>query len=137
MPEAKDGGWSTYHPSKKLWIWSTVSSSLLTMVVGFTVGGWTTPGGSEVLAEQAVRKARAELISEICVHKFVSAANADENLKELKSKSVWEQDDFIANGGWATVAGLSEPVPKAVDACADALMDLKELPLKGEVRTSS
>ncbi|WEX90940.1 hypothetical protein PZN02_004523 [Sinorhizobium garamanticum] len=137
MSEINESGWSTYRPTKTVWFWSTVGASILTMVVGFTWGGWTTAGGAALMTDQAVRSARAELISDICVHNFASAANATENLKELKSKSSWEQDDFIENGGWAMVTGLSKPVPDAADTCADALVKLKELPSVAEAETSS
>lgn len=137
MTEFKSGTWSEYQPTKKVWFWSTIGASLLTMVVGFTFGGWMTAGGASVMADQAVRTARAGLISNICVHNFVSAANAADNLKELKSKSSWERDDFITDGGWASVDGLVAPVPNAADACAKALIDLKELPIVVEEPPSS
>jgi hypothetical protein len=114
-----------------------VGASILTMLVGFTWGGWTTAGRAALTTDRAVRLARAELISDICVHNFVSAVDAADNLKELKAKSSWEQDDYIENGGWAIIAGLSKPVPDAVDTCAEALVDLKELPSVAEAETSS
>lgn len=129
MTEGKSETWSEYRPTKKAWFWSVVGASLLTMVLGFTFGGWMTAGGASVIRDQAVRTARAELISNICVHNFVSAANAADNLKELKSKSSWERDDFITDGGWASIDGLVSPVPNAADSCAKALIDLKELPI--------
>lgn len=137
MSETYDRNWSTYRPTKSVWFWSMVGASILTMVVGFTWGGWTTAGRATLMTDRAVRLARAELISDICVHNFVSAVDAADNLKELKSKSSWEQDDFIVNGGWAMVAGLSKPVPNAADTCADALVEMKELPSVAEVESSS
>ncbi|MGK9283182.1 hypothetical protein [Sinorhizobium meliloti] len=137
MAETNDSGWAAYRPSKSVWFWSVVGSSILTMVVGFTWGGWTTAGRAGTMADLAVRQARAELISNVCVHNFVSAPDAAQNLVELKSKSSWEQDNFIEKGGWAVVAGLSKPVPDAADTCADALVSLEELPSLSEVETSS
>ena len=136
MSEANESGWSAYRPTKTVWFWSIVGASIATMIVGFTWGGWTTGGRATLMADLAVRQARAELISDICVHNFASAADAAENLKQLKSKSSWEQDDFIKNGGWAMVAGLSKPVPDAADTCADTLVNLKELPSVAEAETS-
>ena len=137
MAETNDSGWAAYRPSKSVWFWSVVGSSILTMVVGFTWGGWTTAGRAGTMADLAVRQARAVLISNVCVHNFVSAPDAAQNLVELKSKSSWEQDNFIEEGGWAVVAGLSKPVPDAADTCADALVSLEELPSLSEVETSS
>ncbi|MGK9287028.1 hypothetical protein [Sinorhizobium meliloti] len=137
MTETSDRGWAAYQPSKTVWFWSVVGSSILTMVVGFTWGGWTTAGRAGTMADLAVRQARAELISNVCVHNFVSAPNAAQNLVDLKSKSSWEQDNFIEEGGWAVVAGLSKPVPDAADTCADALVNLEELPSLSGAETSS
>ncbi|MFQ6180376.1 hypothetical protein ACLMJV_00230 [Sinorhizobium meliloti] len=137
MAETNDSGWAAYRPSKSVWFWSVVGSSILTMVVGFTWGGWTTAGRAGTMADLAVRQARAELISSVCVHNIVSAPDAAQNLVELKSKSSWEQDNFIEEGGWAVVAGLSKPVPDAADTCADALVSLEELPSLSEVEKSS
>lgn len=137
MTETSDRGWAAYQPSKAVWFWSVVGSSILTMVVGFTWGGWTTAGRAGTMADLAVRQARAELISNVCVHNFVSAPNAAQNLVDLKSKSSWEQDNFIEEGGWAVVAGLSKPVPDAADTCADALVNLEDLPSLSGAETSS
>ncbi|KWV54803.1 hypothetical protein AS026_38225 [Rhizobium altiplani] len=121
-------GWSSYRPSKTLWGWSLVGASALTMVLGFTWGGWTTSGRAGVMTDIAVRDARADLVASVCVHNFVTANDAADNLKSLKAKSSWERDDFIKEGGWATIAGIDETVTNATDDCADQLMKLKELP---------
>lgn len=121
-------GWSNYRPSKTLCGWSMVAASALTMLLGFTWGGWTTTGRAHVMTDIAVRDAKADLVAGVCVHKFVTASDAADNLKALQAKSSWQRDDFIKDGGWAKVAGIDDTVANATDACADQLMKLKELP---------
>ncbi|TAX63643.1 hypothetical protein ELI03_36060 [Rhizobium leguminosarum] len=120
-------GWSAYRPSKTLWIWSIVGASALTMAVGFTWGGWTTSGKARVMEEIAVRNARAELVADMCVQKFIASSDAEAKLEALKAKSSWERDDFIQDGGWTTIAGIKDTVPNAAETCAHRLVDMKNL----------
>lgn len=126
-----ESGWSGYRPSKTLWGWSIVGASALTMVLGFTWGGWTTSGRANVMTEIAVRDAKADLVASICVHNFVTANGAENNLKTLQAKSSWQRDDFITEGGWAKIAGIDGTVTNAADTCADQLVKMKELPPSG------
>ncbi|MGO7039307.1 hypothetical protein ACCS60_13215 [Rhizobium acaciae] len=125
MPDSN--GWSAYRPSKTLWIWSIVGASALTIAVGFTWGGWTTSGKAQVMEEIAVRNARAELVADMCVQKFIASTDADAKLEALKAKSSWERDDFIQDGGWTKIAGIKDTVPNAAETCADRLIDMKDL----------
>ncbi|TAU88750.1 hypothetical protein [Rhizobium leguminosarum] len=129
--QSGEDGWSNYRPSKTLWAWSIVGASALTMALGFTWGGWTTSGRARVTTDIAVRNAKADLVAGICVHNFVTAKDAQENLKALQAKSSWQRDDFIADGGWAKIAGIDDTITNAADACADQLVKMKELPQSG------
>ena len=113
-----------------MWFWSMAGAAVATMIVGFTVGGWTTGGSAEAMAATAARDARAELASAICVEKFVSATSAAENLAQLKDQSTYQQDDFIEDGGWVTLVGVDNTVPGAADLCADELIALESLPAR-------
>jgi len=99
----------------------------MTIVVGFAWGGWWTAGGATKMSDLAVRNARAELVSQLCVHKFVSSPNAAEQLAALKEKSSWERDDFVNEGGWAQIAGIDDPIPDAAEDCASKLVTIEEL----------
>ena len=120
--------WNNYRPSKKLWIWSMVGVSCLTMMLGFTLGGWTPAGRASVMADIAARDATTKLIASICVQKFVASADAAESLALLKEASSWQRTGFIENGDWMTIAGVDHTVPGAADLCAATLLDMKELP---------
>lgn len=122
-----DNSWSEYRPSKGLWFWTLIGASALTMAIGFTWGGWTTAGHASNMRDVAVRNGRAELVSRLCVQKFVSSPDAAEQLAALKAKSYWDRDDFVEKGGWTTIAGLEKPVPSAAESCANKLVDMKEL----------
>jgi len=122
--------WERFRPSKKLWFWSLLGASVATMIVGFTVGGWTTGGTATSMADRASKDAKAELAASICVQKFVSAEGAAEKLALLKEKSSWERDNFVEEGGWAKLLGMEKPVPGSADLCAGELVAMESLPVR-------
>ncbi|MEO3387655.1 hypothetical protein [Mesorhizobium sp. CAU 1741] len=126
--------WSEFKPSKTMWFWTTAGAVVVTMIVGFTAGGWVTGGSARSMAEDAARDGRAELASSLCVEKFTASATAA-NLAELKETSSYQQDNFIEDGGWTTLAGLEDAVPGAADLCADELVALESLPPRTAVDT--
>ena len=119
--------WSEYRPSKTLWFWSLVGACAMTIVVGFAWAGWWTAGGASKMSELAARNARAELVSQLCVHRFVSSPDAAKQLAALKEKSTWERDDFVKQGGWTRIAGIDEAIPNAAEDCASKLVEIEDL----------
>jgi hypothetical protein len=120
-------GWRDYRPSKVLWFWSCVGVAVLTMIVGFTWGGWVTGSTAAYKAAEARETGRAELAATICVERFMQAPDAGVQLAALKDESSWGRDDLIADAGWTTPLGLDEPIDGAADLCADRLAAM-ELP---------
>lgn|SRR5690606_16139904 len=120
--------WQNYQPSKATWFWSCFACIVLTMIIGFTWGGWVTGGSAESMAARAAQDAREQLVASICVERFVTAPNAAGKLEELKKASSWERDDFIEDGGWAKIVALDEAVPGAAEACADKLIAMDAIP---------
>lgn len=120
--------WSQYRPTKSTWFWSCAAVAVATMVIGFTVGGWTTGGTAQEMAEEAAEDARAQLASTLCVDRFVSAPNASSELAALKEASSYERDDMIEDGGFTTFANMEDSVSGAADLCAEQLVALEEIP---------
>lgn len=125
---------SEYRPSKTLWFWSAAGVAVLTMIVGFTAGGWTTAGTATEMAKGSAIKARAELVANLCVEKFITASNANANLAKLKETSSYQRDTFIRDGGWVKMAGLEKDAPGAADICADKLAAMETIPASGMVQ---
>lgn len=124
--------WQEYRPSKAMWLWSCVAAVVLTMIVGFTAGGWVTGGTAEAAAADARQEGREQLVATICVERFVAAPGARQSLQELKEASSWQRDDLIDEGGWATLKVLEEQVPGAADLCAERLVALEEIPVAAQ-----
>lgn len=134
--ESRSQRWERFRPSKTLWFWSLAGAVVATMILGFTAGGWTTGGTAAAMAEKASKDARAELAAIICVEKFVSAQGAEEKLVALKEASTWERDEFVQDGGWATLVGVEKPVPGAASLCAKELVAMEKLPVRTIETTS-
>ncbi|WP_080919506.1 hypothetical protein [Manganibacter manganicus] len=124
--------WQAYHPSKGVWFWSCVASCVLTMIVGFSWGGWVTGGSATEQADLAAKQASAQLAANICVHRFLSAPNAASSLAELKKTDSWKRDSFVSDGGWVTFAKMEKPVAGAADLCAEELASA-ELPVASDM----
>ena len=98
-------------------IWGLVIGAIITMIIGFAWGGWTTGGSSQRRSEEAVLATRAA----ICVAQFMKQPNAQEKLKELKEISSWDRATFIEKGGWDKMPGEKEASSTVSRACAEGL----------------
>ena len=121
--------WANFRPSKAIWLWSCLGCIVLTMIIGFTWGGWVTGGSAKSMADNAAEGARTNLVASLCVDKFAAAPDADAQLVALKKASSYERDNFIEDGGWSTIQGVNSDVSGVADACAENLVALEELPI--------
>lgn len=129
--------WNEFRPSKTLWFWSAAGVAVATIVLGFTVGGWVTGGTAQEMAENAVDEARAQLVANVCVEKFVSSEQFASQLTALKETSSWDRDSMIADGGWTTLPGLEDAVGGAADLCAERLAEMEVPEVKPVAETMS
>jgi dienelactone hydrolase len=116
--------WSDARPTKTVVFWSCVASVVLTMIVGFSWGGWVTWGTARSMADGAARDAVVTRLAPICVLQFEADPAKEQNLAALKAESVWSRADYVSTHGWATMPGETEPDRKVADACATLLMQV-------------
>lgn len=114
--------WSATRPTKTGVFWFGVASVIVTMIVGFTWGGWVTGGTARRMAEASGEDAVVKRMAPICVIRFREDAKRDEKLKQLKEINVWEQGDYVKKQGWATMPGDKEPESRVADECAKLLV---------------
>ncbi len=122
--------WAAYRPSKGLWFWSCIASIILTMLVGFSWGGWVTNGTAQKMSASAASTAEAQLAAAYCVTAFEKAPDAATQLAALKKTESWQRNDFINKGGWDKLPGEHNPVDGAANLCAQKLMSAKLTPAK-------
>lgn len=123
--------WEEYTASKATLFWSCVGVSILTMVIGFTWGGWITNGTAQEMTQQARRNVAASF----CVNRFLADANAASQYADFMKTSDWQRDEFIHNGGWAKMPPLDRPIAGIADLCADKLAKV-ELPASAAQSTT-
>ena len=67
-----------FTPTKSTLAWTAVGASVLTMALGFTVGGWVTGGSADRMAAEAAIGAHTELAAQVCAANFVASPTARE-----------------------------------------------------------
>ena len=102
-------------------VWSAVIGSVVTMIVGFSWGGWVTNRSASDMARQQSTLAVVNALAPFCAEKFRNASDATEKFAELRKASSWSQSDIVSKTGAATFDGKS-PDTAVAKACADLLL---------------
>ncbi len=119
-----------YQASKTVLFWACAGCAILATVVGFSWGGWVTGGSAQEMADEKAAQARQELAAVVCIDRFMAAPDVGVQLTALKEiTSSYKQATFVAEGGWAVIMPVSDPVDRAASAndrkaaalCADSL----------------
>jgi hypothetical protein len=104
-------------------IWGVVVGSILTMIVGFSWGGWTTSGTVQQMAARQADAAVTAVLVPICVAGQKADVARAKKLGELTAITAsYEQTEFVMKTGWATFPGQTEPNRAVAEACASALV---------------
>ena len=114
-----------YRPRKSSLAWTAVGASVLTMVLGFTAGGWVTGGTAERMAVTASTEARVELASRVCAANFLTASDARAQHDELTALSSYRQRGYMQLQPWALMPGESSVDQKVADLCARTIMAME------------
>lgn len=115
--------WRDYRPSKTEAFWTAAGCVVATLVIGFGFGGWVTGGTAESLAKTAADTARHQLAAAICVHEFMQAKDAREQLAALRKAEWYQRDKIVAASGWATMPDRKEPNMTVAEMCAAKLAE--------------
>jgi hypothetical protein len=101
----------------KFGVWGLVFGAVLSMIIGFGWGGWTTAGTTKTMTAEAVVTSQAA----ICVAQFMKQPNYEEKLKELGEIDYWRRTEFIEKAGWDKMPGQEKADDAVARACADGL----------------
>ena len=104
-------------------VWGAIAGSVLTMILGFSYGGWTTGDTAARLARQQADTAVTAALVPVCIAQSKADRTAPKKMGELKAlTSSYQQRDFVTKTGWATVPGSDNPNSDVAQACAAALL---------------
>ena len=114
--------WSAARPTKTGVFWMTVAAVVLTMIVGFSWGGWVTGSTAGTMARASAEEAVTKRLAPMCVAKAQQDPKKAERLNELKETSSWQRGEYVKKQGWATLPGDEQPDGKIADECARLLL---------------
>ena len=104
-------------------VWGVVIGSILTMIVGFTWGGWTTGSTANQSAMTRADAAVTTALIPICLAQVKLDTTKGKKLGEFKAITTsYDQTDFVMKAGWATFPGKADPNRDVAEACAAALV---------------
>lgn len=115
--------WNAVQTSKTAIFWIMIGVIALTMVVGFTLGGWVTSASADKTSVSASQAAVISRLAPICVAQFNMDPDRETKLAELQSMSSYQRSTYVKTQGWATMPGENAPDNKVADACAKLLME--------------
>jgi pimeloyl-ACP methyl ester carboxylesterase len=114
--------WSGVRPTKTLVFWACMASVVLTMIIGFSWGGWVTGGTARTTAQNMAHDAVVTRLAPICVVQSGRDPARAVKLVALKEESSWQRGEYVGKQGWATMPGEQEPDSRVAQACAALLM---------------
>ena len=101
----------------KYGVWGLICGAIISMIIGFAWGGWTTSGTTKTMTEEAVLASQAA----ICVAQFMKDPNYEEKFKEFRELSTYQRFEFIQKGGWDKMPGQEKAGYSVARPCADGL----------------
>jgi hypothetical protein len=110
--------WRIARPTKMMALWLCLGAIVLTMIIGFTWGGWTTKDAAQKQANTSAQAAVVQRLGTICVAQFGLDAEHAQKLAELQALGTSARSSFISEGGWATMPGEDAPDSKVASECA-------------------
>jgi hypothetical protein len=114
--------WSAVPVTKTTVFWACLASILLTMLLGFTWGGWVRSSTAQRAADLAARDAIVNRLATICVSQFNQDPAKDQKLPELQATSSFQRGGYVTEQGWATMPGEEATDRRVADACATQLL---------------
>lgn len=114
--------WRIARPTKMMTLWLCLGAIVITMIIGFTWGGWTTKDAAQKQANSAAQTAVVQRLAKICAAQFGSDGEHAQKLVELQALGTSKRSSFVSDGGWATMPGEDTPDPKVVSECAKQVL---------------
>ncbi len=119
--------WAALQPTKTVLVWACIITAIVTMIIGFTWGGWVTGGTADTMAEDQTEEAIVDRLAPICVAQFLKDPAKAEKLEELKELSSYARRNYVEEQGWATITGKEEPNRDVAAECAKLLMEIPKI----------
>jgi hypothetical protein len=114
--------WDQAKLKKSVVFWIVIGAIVITLVLGFTKGGWTTNSTATHMATTSAQSAVVARLAPICVAQFNADAQRTVKLEELKAASSSQRSKYVMEQGWATMPGETAPDKKVAGECTKQIM---------------
>jgi hypothetical protein len=118
--------WRDAQPTKTVLVWACLASIVLTIVVGFTWGGWVSAGGAQKMADTSAKNAVVQRLAPICAANYSQDPDKSLKLDELNGMSSYGQARYVQEQGWATIYGDENPDRNVADACTQLILEMSQ-----------
>lgn len=107
------------------WLKPTVYGALggvvLTMVVGFSWGGWVTGGTAQSMAATEAKIAVVAALVPVCLQLAQNDPDRAAKLATIQEAPTYQRRTALIEAGWATVPGSDTPNRDLAQACVASL----------------
>lgn len=119
--------WNEAKLTKSAAFWIAVGAVILTLILGFSRGGWMLGGSAQTLANRAAQDAVVDRLASICVTQSEQDSLSSGKLAEFKDlTSSTRRTTYVKDQGWATMPDETDPDNRVATECAQQLMRLDE-----------
>lgn len=103
-------------------LWSAIGGALVWWIVLSTGFGWRSAGSAEQQSAERANTAVLDVLTPICVERFNQDTASEAKFKALQETSTWNQADYVAKQGWATMPGNGISENQLAKACANQIL---------------
>lgn len=98
-------------------IYSAIGSAALTMVVGFSWGGWVTGGTAQTMSATEARSAVVAALVPVCLQMSQDDPDRLAKLAMISEAPTYQRREKLIEAGWATTPGAEAPNRDLAQAC--------------------
>lgn len=102
-------------------IYGALGGAVLTMVIGFSWGGWVTGGTARSMAATEASAAVTAALVPVCLHMSESDPDRATKLIAISEAPTYQRRTALMEAGWATVPGAEGPDRDLAQACVAGL----------------
>lgn len=103
-------------------ILGAIVGGVVTMVSGFSAGGWYLSSSAEKMADTRSEVAVIDALVPVCIGNAKADPETVGKLNDFAAiKSSYDQRDFVMKAGWATMPATDTPNRELATACAEVL----------------
>jgi hypothetical protein len=102
-------------------VWGAVGGAVITVSLGFYLGGWQTTSSANRMAGELSEKKVIAALAPFCVDRFRKSADATQSAELLKFTTNYERGSFLEKGGYTSLPGSTETNWGVGRACGDLL----------------